>query len=154
MGKRTLTSADDRGLASLVSGPAVNAWESSYADWIRVMRTYLRMTQVELAARAKIPQSHLAGIESGKTDPRVSTLKKIYEALYCRLSLEPKPRKPIADILRERARRVGLKRLKQSMGTMALEGQAPEAAVFRQLLEKQTDKILNSGERLHGDPDG
>ncbi|MGH7796277.1 MAG: hypothetical protein ACREQ2_15505 [Candidatus Binatia bacterium] len=48
----------------------------------------------------------------------------------------------IAQMLRGRARSVALKRLKQSRGTMALEHQAPEADVFKQLLEKRTDEIL------------
>jgi transcriptional regulator with XRE-family HTH domain len=100
------------------------------------------MTQAELAQRAKVSQPHLAGIESGKTDSQISTLKRIFEAMFCDLVLEPRPKKPIKEVLRGRARSVALKRLKQSMGTMALEHQAPGADVFKQLLEKRTDEIL------------
>jgi transcriptional regulator with XRE-family HTH domain len=100
------------------------------------------MTQVELAQRAKIQQSHLAGIESGKTDPRVSTVRRLYEAMSCHLSLEPKPTEPIEEILRGRARAVALTRLKQSAGTMALEDQAPGPDVFKRILEIKTDEIL------------
>jgi hypothetical protein len=40
------------------------------------------------------------------------------------------------------------------MGTMALEHQAPEADVFRQLLEKRTDEILaDRREKLWQQPD-
>ena len=49
------------------------------------------MTQAELAGRAKITQPHLAGIESGKTDPQVSTLKRIFDAMSCDLVLSPDP---------------------------------------------------------------
>jgi transcriptional regulator with XRE-family HTH domain len=143
MKRNKLTQIDEDAINQLANGPAKSTWASSYSDWIRIMRTYLRMTQMELAERAKVTQSHLVGIESGMTDPRVSTLKRIYEALSCGLSLEPKPVKPIKEILRGRARAVALKRLKQSAGTMALEGQAPEADMFRRILEKQTDEILN-----------
>jgi transcriptional regulator with XRE-family HTH domain len=100
------------------------------------------MTQAELASRAKITQPHLASIESGKTDPQISTLRRIFDAMSCDLVLEPRPRKAIKEVLRGRARSVALKRLKQSMGTMALEHQAPEADAFKQLLEKRTDEIL------------
>jgi hypothetical protein len=62
--------------------------------------------------------------------------------MSCDLVLEPRPQKPIKEVLRGRARSVALKRLKQSMGTMALEKQAPEPEVFKQLLEKRTDDIL------------
>ena len=44
---------------------------------------------------------------------------------------------------------MALKRLKQSMGTMALEKQAPDPDLFRQLLEKRTDEVLqDKRERL------
>jgi transcriptional regulator with XRE-family HTH domain len=101
------------------------------------------MSQTELAARANIPQSHLAGIESGKFDPQISTLKRIYEGLSCDLIVKPRPRKPLDEVLRDRARSIALKRLKRAMGTMALENQAPDRGVFLQLLEKRTDEILN-----------
>ena len=142
MKRKPLTPTDERAIARLESTPIHSLWDSSYGDWIRIVRTYLRMTQMELAERAGVPQSHLVAIESGKIDPRVSTLKRIYEAMSCRLSLEPKPVEPIGEILRGRARSVALKRLKQSAGTMALENQAPEVDAFRQMLEKQTDEIL------------
>jgi hypothetical protein len=71
------------------------------------------------------------------------SLMRIFEALSCDLVIAPKPKKPLDEILRERARAIALKRLKQSMGTMALEGQAPDREVFLKLLEKRTDEILN-----------
>lgn len=123
-------------------------WEPSYGDWIRMVRNALRMTQADLANRAGVSQPHLAGIEIGKIDPKLSTLKKIFNAMSCDVDFEPRPRKPLNEILRGKARSVALKRLKQSMGTMALEGQAPEADVFRKLLEVRTDEIL-SDKRVH-----
>ena len=107
------------------------------------------MTQEELAHRASITQANLVKIESGKTNPRVGTLKRIFEGLSCDLLIEPRPQKPIDELLRGRARSVALKRLKQAMGTMALENQAPGSEAFLQLLEKRTDEILKDrSERL------
>lgn len=141
MAKRRLNIVDEMALSRL-SPPETQTHEPSPGDWIRILRDSLRMTQAELANRAKITQPHLAGIESGKTDPQISTVKRIFEAMSCDLVLEPRPRKPVKELLRGRARSIALKRLKQSMGTMALEQQAPEADVFKQLLEKRTDDIL------------
>lgn len=100
------------------------------------------MTQAELAKRAKITQANLVAIESGKVDPRVGTLQRIYQGLSCHLSLEPRPQKPLEELLRDRARAIALQRLNKTMGTMALEEQAPEKEMFRKLLEKRTDDIL------------
>jgi predicted DNA-binding mobile mystery protein A len=151
---KRLNIVDEMALSRLTPAVSQAIYEPSPADWIRILRTSLRMTQAELARRAKISQPHLAGIESGKTDPQISTLKRIFEAMSCDLVLQPRPKKHIKELLRGRARSIALKRLKQSMGTMALEQQAPEADVFKQLLEKRTDDILTDRrEKLWQQPD-
>jgi predicted transcriptional regulator len=48
---------------------------------IRRMRKRLGLTQTELAQRANVSQSLIARIESGSVDPRLSTLRRILEAL-------------------------------------------------------------------------
>jgi len=123
--------------------------ESSPGTWIRILRSYLRMTQGELAKKSKVSQPNLADIEAGKTDVRLTTLQRIYKAMNCDLSTRPEPTRPLEEVLRGRARAVALKRLKQSMGTMALEGQAPDKEMFKNILEKKTDEILeDKRERL------
>ena len=155
MKKRLWTIADDIAIAGLHAESKDRSVDLSYTDWIKALRNYLRMTQAELAERAHIPQSHLAQIEAGKIDLQVGTLKKIFEGLSCDLVIQPLPRKPLSEVLRGRARSVALKRLKQTMGTMALENQAPEKELFKRLLEKRTDDVLNDPrERLWNKKDG
>ncbi len=141
MKKRQTTVVDDMALSQLHVDSSLED-HNRPNDWIRLLRNYLRMTQAELAQRAKITQANLVAIESGKVDPRVGTLQRIYQGLSCHLSVEPRPKKSLEEILRGRARAVALKRLKKTMGTMALEEQAPEKEMFRKLLEKRTDDIL------------
>ena len=155
MKKRLWTIADDIAIAGLHAESKERSLDLSHTDWIKVLRNYLRMTQAELAERAHSPQSHLAQIEAGKIDLQVGTLKKIFEGLSCDLVIQPLPRKPLSEVLRGRARSVALKRLKQTMGTMALENQAPEKELFKRLLEKRTDDVLNDPrERLWNKKDG
>jgi len=142
MKKKPITIVDDIALSKLMVVSSSEDQNLKPRDWIRLMRSYLRMTQAELAKRANITKANLIAIESGKADPRVSTLQRIYKALSSTLSVEPLPKKPLEEILRGRARAIALKRLKKTMGTMALEGQAPEKEVFKKLLEKRTDEIL------------
>lgn len=142
MKQKQTTIVDDTFLSNLQVERSSETHNLRPNDWIRILRTYLRMTQAELAKRAKITQANLAAIESGKVDPRVSTLQRIYQGLSCHLSVEPWLQKPLEDILRGRAQAVALKRLKKTMGTMALEEQAPEKEMFKKLLEKRTDDIL------------
>ncbi len=154
--KKLPTIVDDIALSKLEIGSSSADQNLPPGDWIRLLRNYLRMTQAELAKRANITQANLVAIESGKVDPRVSTLQRIYKGLSCNLSVEPRPQKPLDEILRGRARSTALKRLKKTMGTMALEEQAPEKEMFRKLLEKRTDEILRDPrERLwRKDDDG
>ncbi len=144
---------DNSALTQLLHEPiSVLDPEPSPGDWIRIMRKYLRMTQTELAKKAKITQPHLVDIEKGKIDPQWGTLRRIFEAMSCNLGIRPEPNKPLEGVLRGRARSVALKRLKQTMGTMALEGQAPEKEMFQKLLESRTDEILSDkSERLRVD---
>ena len=85
MRKRNLTIVDDMALAQLQSNDLSYASSFSHGHWIRMLRGYLRMTQAELAKRSDITQPNLAAIESGKVNPHVSTLKRIYEGLSCDL---------------------------------------------------------------------
>ena len=142
MRKNRLNIIDDIALSQLQPESKGRLTDRSHTEWIRTLRSYLRMTQRELAKRANISQPHLVAIESGRIDPQIGTLRRIYEGLSCDLVLEPRPRKPIEEMLRGQARSLALKRLKHTMGTMALENQAPGEKVFRQLLEKRTDEIL------------
>lgn len=140
---------DDIALHRLEAEPRAEHTNLSHAQWIRALRNYLRITQQELAQRSRITQSHLAQIESGKIDPKIGTLQRIFDGLSCDLVIEPLPRRPLSEVLRGRARSIALKRLKHAMGTMALEEQAPEKVAFKRLLEKRTDDVLNdSRERL------
>jgi len=142
MTKKQTTIVDDIVLSKLKVNSSSEDHNPKPNDWIRLLRNYLRMTQAELAKRANITQANLVAIESGKVDPRVGTLQRIYQGLSCHLSIEPRPQKPLEEILRGRARAVALQRLKKTMGTMALEEQAPEKEIFKKLLEKRTVEIL------------
>lgn len=48
---------------------------------IRKLRKEARLTQKKLAELAGVSQAHIAKIEQGKVDPRLSTINKILEAL-------------------------------------------------------------------------
>ena len=144
MRRKLSTILDDIALSRLRTQDSTEGSNLAPADWIYILRNRLRMTQAELAKRAHITQPNLAAIESGKVDPQVSTLKRIYQGLWCDLNIKPQPQKPLEEILRGRARAVALQRLKHTMGTMALEDQAPDKESFRQLLEKRTDELLRS----------
>lgn len=83
MKRKLVTILDDIALSRLTVDPSTEASHRVPGDWIRILRNYLRMTQSELAQRAHITQPNLAAIESGKVDPQLGTLRRIYEGLSC-----------------------------------------------------------------------
>jgi transcriptional regulator with XRE-family HTH domain len=77
---------------------------------IRKIRRALGMTQAQLAARADLPQSHLAKIETGRVDVQIGTLKRILRALHCELVLVPRFLKTPRQAVRERIQELSLSR--------------------------------------------
>jgi len=70
--------------------------------YLRALRGKLRMSQAQLARRASVDQSHIARIELGKVEADLSTLRRLFDSLFCDLVLVPKPRLELGDALSER----------------------------------------------------
>ena len=154
MRRKRLTLPEEQ-LLSLLPPPGERVgWNPSFPEWVRGIRVALGMTQADLARRARVTQPHLAGIERGKIDPQVKTLRRIFDALSCDLSLVPCPRVSISEILHDRARQVARDRLSRVTGTMAMEGQIPSEEVINQVVERRALEILHDpGEHLWGGSD-
>lgn len=65
---------------------AVNAGEV-----LRQVRRRAGLSQRQLAERAATPQSTIARIEAGRSDPRAGTLERLLRACDHRLTLERRP---------------------------------------------------------------
>ena len=70
---------------------------------IRKLRNNLHISQAQLAERTGLPQSHIAKIESGKTDAQLQTIKKILDALNCDMLVLPKPRMRFNEMIAQQA---------------------------------------------------
>src|SRR5438045_642506 len=116
MSRHILYIVDTHALARLGPRKGAETEEPSSGRWVRIIRTYLRMTQAELAKKAKVTQPHLAAIEADKVDPQVGTLRRIFRAMNCDVAVRPVPEIPLEDQLRGRARKVALRHLEKSMG--------------------------------------
>ena len=69
---------------------------------VRALRSALRMSQAQLARRSQVPQAHIARLESGAIDPQLSTLSRLFDAMFCELLVLPRPRRWPSDALAER----------------------------------------------------
>jgi transcriptional regulator with XRE-family HTH domain len=72
------------------------------ASLLRALRSALRMSQSQLARRSAVPRAHLARVESGRLDPRLSTLSRLFDAMFCDLLILPLARRRPSEAIAER----------------------------------------------------
>lgn len=109
---------------------------------IRLVRERLHMTQRQLAQRCGIPQSHLTLIEQGKGDVQYGSLVRIFKALHCRPVLSVLPEKDFDTIIATQVHDVAARRVRQTLGTMALESQEPDSGTSKELLRREEQRLL------------
>jgi len=73
-------------------------------ELLRLLRTALRMSQVQMARRSGIDQAHIARIESGQVDLQWSSLERLFKALSCQPALSIRPDESLEEILERRIR--------------------------------------------------
>ena len=76
----------------------------------------------------------------------MSTLEKIFKALFCDFVLLPLPSHDLDHLVQQRIRREAEKRVQYLKGTMALELQQPKDAVIQELIaqeEKELEALEN-----------
>jgi len=112
-------------------------------ELIRLIRERLHMTQRQLAQRCRIPQSHLTLIEQGKGDVQYGTLTRILEALFCRPILQIETQKDFDSIIVDRIHQVAERRVKRTLGTMALESQEPDQETSKEMLRREERRLLH-----------
>jgi len=93
--------------------------------WIKAIRNALGMTTAQLAARIGIKQPSMVALEQSEERGTIelATLRRVAEALDCRLIYALVPNQPLDAIVRDRARAFIGKRLQPVEHSMLLEDQ-------------------------------
>ena len=114
--------------------------------WIRTIRKALGMSGEVLAARLGVSQSAEVQFEKGERDQSISlhTLKKVANALDADFVYAIVPRRPIRQILEEKAMEKAQERIHPLVQSMHLENQGTDStsieielkALARRLLER------------------
>jgi len=113
--------------------------------WVRAIREGLGMTNVQLAKRMgkKAPQTIESMQKSEVAETiQLGTLRKLAEAMGCRLVYAVVPSKSLAEIRRDRARQIAERVIKRTAHSMRLEGQGISDEAERRQLESLIDQIL------------
>jgi predicted DNA-binding mobile mystery protein A len=119
--------------------------------WVKAIREALGMTAAQLGARLGVSQVRALALEKGEVSGSVTlaSLERAAHALDWRLVYALVPRKPLEELIEERASILARKQLQATRHTMALEAQpvdaVEEAAQLKSLKQQLIDK---AGSRL------
>jgi predicted DNA-binding mobile mystery protein A len=120
--------------------PAVSTFTPPVRGWARAIREAIGMSTAQLARRAGVRQPSIVAAEQSEAKGTIemATLRRIAEALDCRLVYALVPNKPLNEVVRDRARVFARRQLDPIEHSMALEDQK----VTRGKVEERIDEIL------------
>ncbi|MCU7829157.1 MAG: mobile mystery protein A [Candidatus Thiodiazotropha sp. (ex Myrtea sp. 'scaly one' KF741663)] len=115
--------------------------------WIKAIREALGMTTAQLGKRLGVSQPRVVKIEKAEKDGAITldSLERAAQALDCRLVYTLVPRKPLDNLVAERAKIIAKKRLETTGHSMKLEAQGVEAMDESEQLKSLMNKIVAQG---------
>lgn len=114
--------------------------------WVRAIREALKMSSPQLAKRLRIKSAQsVEDMQKNEVSGAITlkTLGKIAEALDCQLVYAFVPRKPLQDILRDRAMEIARAQLARVSHSMKLEEQGVSQESEKSALNRRVDKLLS-----------
>jgi predicted DNA-binding mobile mystery protein A len=127
---------------------------SSYADlakrptptrgWLKLIREALGRTQRQQAQRLGISGATLHKSEQSEADDRITLgqLRRLAGGLDCDLVYALVPRRPLTNMVQERARAIAMEEIGGVAHTMSLEDQRPGAEQLRKQVARRTEDLL------------
>ena len=153
---------EDRTIARRNLDKRLNLWRNigetarPPRGWIKAIREALGMTASQLAQRLGVSQPRIFTIEKAEAKGSITldTLERAAHAMDCRLVYALVPRKPLDELVKDRAELKAKKRLESTRHTMALEAQgvSPDdeneqlGRLVRQLIEQSGSKLWEEDE--------
>ena len=119
---------------------------SHNSSWINTVREAIGMTAIQLANRLGITQPRISKMEMNEENLKISTMKKIAQALNCDFVYYFKPQNSFQEIVENQARKKAIEILQQVNLNMALENQSIVTDeviedLVQELIYKDTKKI-------------
>lgn len=112
--------------------------------WIKTIREALGMTSKDLAYRVGVNQSRISHMEQAEVEGniKISTMKKIADALEMDFVYAFVPRTSLNEMVREQAKKLALKKMERLDHTMRLEMQELSSEEKEKALKDMIDRIL------------
>lgn len=132
----------------------LEATTSAYADmvkrtrpsrgWLKAIREALGRTERQQAERLGISGPTLHKSEQSEAEERITLgqLRKLADGLDCELVYALVPRRPLTDMVKDRARAIATEEVSGVAHTMGLEDQRPGTERLRKQVERRTEELL------------
>lgn len=120
--------------------------ERPFRGWVKAIRESLGMTAAQLGKKMGVSQPRIVDIEKSEKAGAITldTLERAAQAMDCKLVYAFVPRKPLKELVEDRARAIATERLRRTGHTMALEAQSvleeDEQEQFDYLVHKIIEK--------------
>lgn len=113
--------------------------------WVGAVRSALGMSSLELGRRMGIDNSNVVRLEQSERAGgiRLDTLRRAADALECDLVYALVPRRPLAEMVDEQARRRASALVQQVDHSMRLEDQQVEPSAVEAQLQQLTDEFVD-----------
>lgn len=129
---------------------AVNAYEVLLAKrapsrgWLKEIREALGRTERQQAKRLGISGSTLHKSEQSEAQERISLgqLRKLADGLDCELVYALVPRKPLTDVVQDRAKHLAKEEVYGVAHTMGLEDQRPTDERIQKRVARRAEELL------------
>jgi len=117
--------------------------------WIRAIQQALGVTNRHLAKRLRLKPQTIEDMQEyeAKETIKLTTLRKLAQALDCRLVYAVVPNKPLEEMRLEQARNVARRQLKPVAHSMSLEAQGVSDADQKSELDRLVQKLLAGNPR-------
>jgi predicted DNA-binding mobile mystery protein A len=112
--------------------------------WLKAIRESLGLTERQQADRLGITGSTLHKSELAEAEERITLgqLRKLANGLDCELVYALVPRKPLTQVVEDRARSIALQEVSGVAHTMSLEDQRPATDRLRKQVEQRMAELL------------
>jgi predicted DNA-binding mobile mystery protein A len=129
---------------------ALRPWRTAASNrpprggWLKTIRTALGMTTQQAGTRLGVSQSRMFRIEQAEADGSLSlkNLRDAANALDCDLVYAVVPRRPISEVLSERAQAKAKTFVDRVLHSMALEAQSPAEASAQEMIDERARSLL------------
>ena len=112
--------------------------------WLKAIREALGMTTAQLARRLGVSQPRAVAIETAEVEGSLTldSLERAAHALDCRLIYTLAPRKPLDELVAERAQHLAIRRLESTRHSMSLEAQEVDIVDEEEQLKRLTQRLI------------